>query len=149
MTTRVVTVTPTIMDGTVVRWHRSWANAENPAIVSIISASRNGVMGGGDYIAPGEWMAAWGAHVALLSDQNADLEHLATHRKKGLMGPLECLHRGIRMEERTFTSATITTRCMTCQAVLDERNETLPTTADLRTDPFAVPKTSVNTSALE
>ena len=85
MTTRVVTVTPTIMDGTVVRWYGSLEAAENPGVCGIISASRNGVMGGGDYITRADWEAASSAHVALARDQNADLGHLATHRRKGFM----------------------------------------------------------------
>jgi len=84
----VVTVTPTIMDGTVVRWYRSLAAAESPAVCGIISASRTGVIGGGDLITPADWEAAWSVHEQLSRDQSADLDHLATHRRQSLMGPL-------------------------------------------------------------
>jgi len=86
---RIVTVTATIMDGIVVRWFGSVEAAENPAICGVISASRNGVVGGGDYITPDDWKAAWSAHERLKRDPNASLRDLATHRAAGLMGPLE------------------------------------------------------------
>lgn len=77
----VVTVTPTIMDGNVVRWHRGPGEGR-----VIISASRNGVMGHGDYIAPGLFDRAWTATLAIANGQ--DVNHLATHRRRGITGPL-------------------------------------------------------------
>ena len=87
MTTRIVTVTPTINDGTVVRWYGLLQAAAIGR--DIISASRNGVTGGGDYITAADWDAAASVHAQLVCNPRADLSHLATHRKKGLMGPLE------------------------------------------------------------
>jgi hypothetical protein len=85
MTAPVVTVTPTILDGTVARWyhnetHLAWHR-------ETISASRNGVMGHGTYITPDTFDAAWTAHLALKNGH--DIGHLATHRRRGLTGPYE------------------------------------------------------------
>ena len=88
MSARIVTVTPTIMDGTVVRWYGSLEAAENPAICGILSVSRNGVMGGGGYITEADWSAAAAVYAQLICNPRADLRHLATHRTKGLRGPL-------------------------------------------------------------
>jgi len=90
MTDRIVTVTATIMDGTVVRWYGSLRAAENHR--EIISASRNGVMGGDTYITPADFAAAWSAHEELVRYPYADMRHLATHRAVGcLVEPLEPL----------------------------------------------------------
>jgi hypothetical protein len=83
----VVTVTATIMDGTVARWYRTetelaWGN-------ETISASRNGVHGHSGHITPELFDAAWTAHLALKN--GADIGHLATHRRRGLTGPYERL----------------------------------------------------------
>lgn len=86
----VVTVTATVMDGTVVRWHRSVSAAEihRPTV----SASRNGVMVHGEYLTdvPPEWIeAATKAYEQLRRARRADLTHLATHRHQGVLnGPL-------------------------------------------------------------
>ncbi|MGX4657087.1 hypothetical protein ACWCHM_26060 [Micromonospora sp. SCSIO 07396] len=87
----IVTVTPTLMDGTVVRWHWGESDANNPGIEPIVSASRNGVRVG-VYLhqVPADVMAAaQQAYDALSRDHHADLKHLATHRRRGLFGPLE------------------------------------------------------------
>lgn len=83
MSAAVVTVTPTILDGTVARWYRSetelaWGN-------ETISASRNGVMGHGTYITPTDYDAAWTAHLAIKAGH--DIQHLATHKRRGITGP--------------------------------------------------------------
>lgn len=86
----VITVTPTIMSGTVVCWYRNLAAANQHQ--PIVSASRDGVMIHGD-----QWLrdvepfleAASEAYRVLGPFPDADLRHLATHRSKGLMGPLE------------------------------------------------------------
>jgi hypothetical protein len=80
-----VTVTPTIMDGTVVRWYAHERDLDHyqPAV----SASRDGVMGHDTFITPELFDAAWAAHLAIKI--GADVSHLATHRKRGLMGAYE------------------------------------------------------------
>ncbi|MGW0587461.1 hypothetical protein [Streptosporangium sp. NPDC002607] len=86
----VVTVTPTVMDGTVVRWHHSVRDAEIHR--PVVSASRRGVAIHAEYITdvPVGWIvAATQAYEALLNDRRADLGHLATHRNQGHpSGPL-------------------------------------------------------------
>jgi hypothetical protein len=77
----VVTVTPTIQDGTVVRWRRSVHAA------ACISASRNRVSVDDDnfHTLPAAWItAAMQAHDQLTRDPNTNLSHLATHRHDGL-----------------------------------------------------------------
>jgi hypothetical protein len=88
----VVTVTATIMDGTVARWYRH-PDATRP----VLSASRNGVMIHGDVFIhdlPTAWCeAAQDAHTRLRADRRADLSDLATHRRRGMSGPLEPVRR--------------------------------------------------------
>jgi hypothetical protein len=81
----IVTVTPTIMDGTVVRWYRSMTAYDHDH--ELASASRNKAIV--DEHAP-SWLeeAAYSAHQTLRRDNNADMHHLATHRKQSLFGPL-------------------------------------------------------------
>lgn len=86
----VVTVTATIQSGVVVRWYRDADDSAGPCL----SASRNGVMIHGDQwlTGPDALPAAWveDAHVAhgtLLS--GGSVGHMATHRRAGLLGPLE------------------------------------------------------------
>jgi hypothetical protein len=96
----VVLVSTTIMDGTVVRWHRSLTDAETmrPAL----SASRYGVMTGRDvYLTdvPRAWIsAATEAYKKLQANPRADLGHLATHRHSvvanGPLVPVEEADRG-------------------------------------------------------
>lgn len=86
MSTYLVTVTPTIMDGQVVRWYPSEAALENHS--EAISASRNAVMAcDGHPITPELFDAAWTAHLALKN--KGDLSHLATHRQRGFLGSYE------------------------------------------------------------
>ena len=87
----VITVAHTIMDGTVVRWHRSLADARNQR--PLCSASRNGVTINGAYLTdiPDERIeeakVAW---LELSRRRDADMSHLATHRPRdGFAGPLE------------------------------------------------------------
>lgn len=96
-----VTVTPTIGDGTVVRWYASEAAMDY--MQPTISASRNGVLGhGGDYISGEVFTAAWAAHQRLA--QGLDVDDLATHRRHGLMGPYERI-----TDRRAGTPASTTT----------------------------------------
>jgi hypothetical protein len=82
----VITVTPTITDGTVVRWYPSLDAAKRHDPVA--SASRNACVVDGDV--PEEWIrAAEQAHARLSADSDADMSHLATHRRRLLMGDLE------------------------------------------------------------
>ena len=82
----VVTVTPTIMDGTVVRWYASLADAE--AHRPTVSASRNCVLEHLEDV-PADWRAAAdAAHFAMRFNRHADMSSLATHTKTRFMGPL-------------------------------------------------------------
>lgn len=86
----VVTVTPTVMSGTVVRWHRDLLAAENNS--PVLSASRDGVRVHDAYLntIPAAWVAnATEVYEHLAAAGDADLSHLATHRRSGLSGPLE------------------------------------------------------------
>lgn len=78
----VSVVTPTVMDGTVVRWYDG---ADGPEIAS---ASRNRVLFHRDDVPPGVRDAALGAHKELVRSRNADVRHYATHMRDGLSGPL-------------------------------------------------------------
>lgn len=83
MTGVVVTVTPTIQDGTVVRWYRSEIAAERRMVM--ISASRNGVAIG-EHLSNGEvppetLAAAEAAHAELRANRDADMSVYATHRR--------------------------------------------------------------------
>lgn len=86
----VITVSATLMDGQVVRWHRSVSDAtiHRP----VISASRNGVAVHAEYLTdvPDEWVsAAREAHATLKRNRSADLRSLATHVNRGPSnGPL-------------------------------------------------------------
>jgi len=88
----IVTVSPTIMDGTVVRWYPDTTPLD--AILSvepIVSASRNGVLIG-TYLhhVPQDVLAlAQNVYANLRRDHNAPVQHLATHRRRGLFGPYE------------------------------------------------------------
>ncbi len=84
----VCTVTPTIGDGTVVRWFRSETAAEFHW--AMISASRNGVIKG-EHLTNGEvppdvMTKALAAHELLLRDNDADMSALATHRRERTFG---------------------------------------------------------------
>lgn len=85
----IVTVTPTIMDGTVVRWYLT-DDPEAALTAPGISASRNEVRVNvpEDEIPPAIRAAAQAGHEALRRDPEVDLAGLATHRRQGLLGPL-------------------------------------------------------------
>jgi hypothetical protein len=88
----IVIITPTIMDGTVVRWYRpvevTGIDAEPTFIAGeeLVSASRNGVMVRGylDQIGDQVLADARQACKALRADRDADLSHLATHRRRAM-----------------------------------------------------------------
>lgn len=88
----IVTVTPTIMDGQVVRWYRdSLALDDILSAEPVVSASRNGVLIGG-YLhqVPADVLAlAQDVHANLARDRNAPVQQLATHRKRRMFGPYE------------------------------------------------------------
>lgn len=96
MSDPVVTVTTTVMDGTVVRWHRDVQAAQT--MRPVLSACREGVLVHGGYLTaiPDEWVAAARqAHELLARNPHADLSHLATHRHRGPSnGPLEPVGKG-------------------------------------------------------
>lgn len=81
----IVTVTPTIMDGTVVRWYAG-EDAEDRA-EELASASRNRAIVA-DSAPDSLRCTAESVHAALRQNRNADLNYLATHRREGLSGPL-------------------------------------------------------------
>lgn len=84
----IVTVSPTIMDGAVVRWYSSEDAVEYGR--EMCSASRNGVRVNG-YLTdvPADVLsAAQQAYESLRRDDRTDVGHLATHRRRGLFGPL-------------------------------------------------------------
>ncbi|TDC30086.1 hypothetical protein E1211_24895 [Micromonospora sp. 15K316] len=88
----IITVTPTIGDGTVVRWYPADTHTDLiPATMPAVSASRNGVLVN-TYLhaVPEEVMTA--AHEVweqLRRDHDADVTALATHRKERLFGTYE------------------------------------------------------------
>lgn len=89
----VIEVTPTIQDGTVVRWYRS-VEADRTSARLSLSASRRGVEIHSEYLTdiPEEWIVrAKEAYAVLVKDRNADLSAWATHRRRGLLGPLEAI----------------------------------------------------------
>jgi hypothetical protein len=86
----IVTVTPTVMDGTVVRWY---AGDDPDSIGSPqVSVSRYGVLVNGylHEVPESVLNQAKQLHEGWQRDRNAwpDVEKLATHRRKGLLGPL-------------------------------------------------------------
>lgn len=85
----IVTVTPTLMDGSTVRWYARPSDVLD-RIDPTVSVSRHGVRIG-TYLhhVPEDVLAtAQAAYEALRADPNVDLSHLATHRRQGLFGPL-------------------------------------------------------------
>lgn len=86
----VITATPTIQSGLVIRWFRGMGGYENRG--AVLSASRDGVMIHGDVFLhdlPGEWVeAAKGATAAIRAEAQEDAKALATHRQDGFLGPL-------------------------------------------------------------
>jgi hypothetical protein len=79
----VVTVTPTIMDGTVVRWYRSLAAAEQRA--EMLSASGNGVLVRGFlHEVPPEALAQANEAFEILRGNGPRqlVQDMATHRRK-------------------------------------------------------------------
>lgn len=82
----VVLVTPTIEDGTVVRWYVHEAAAEN--CCEYMSASRNGVQVKTylHKVPEGQLLAAQAAYELMRRDRNADVSDMATHRFKRFMG---------------------------------------------------------------
>jgi hypothetical protein len=85
----IITVTPTLTDGAIVRWHTCLSAAQ--IYQPVMTASRHGVRVE-TYLheIPAEVLrAAQRAYEALRHDRNADVTHLATHRHKGPSnGPL-------------------------------------------------------------
>lgn len=84
----VVVVTPTVMDGTVVRWYRDLYAYDNGR--EYLSASRKGVRVNIFLhdVPAGDMAAAQRTYEALKANPDADMKSLATHRGSGLVGPL-------------------------------------------------------------
>jgi hypothetical protein len=97
MEEHVITVTPTIGSGTVVRWYRTLQAATHNQ--PTLSSSRDGVLIHGSvylHTIPVEWIAAANrAYGRLRSDRGADVSGMATHRRGGLSGPLERVAGGV------------------------------------------------------
>ena len=73
----------TVMDGFVIRWYASEASATHGT--EVISASRNGVMGGaGANLTPELFEAAWAAHKKLEagSRYKSDFTDIITHERE-------------------------------------------------------------------
>jgi hypothetical protein len=81
-------ITPTIMDGTVVRWY-----ADEAGETQLASASRNRLEFYAEHVPADVRDAAAGAHLELSRDRNADVRHYATHEHQGLFGPLTPIRR--------------------------------------------------------
>lgn len=83
----VVIVFSTVMDGTVVRWHRGAKAAEYGT--EMASASRNGVCV--DTAPRAIALAAYDAYDTLKANNRADMSGLATHRRtfKGPAVPIK------------------------------------------------------------
>jgi hypothetical protein len=84
----IVTVTATVMSGVVVRWQRALHGPQ------CLSASRDGVMVHGEQwlTGPHALPAAWVEDAHLAHGELAagrSVGHMATHRRRGLTGPLE------------------------------------------------------------
>lgn len=83
----VVVATPTVLDGTVVRWYRSMAAYAHGQ--ASVSASRVRVSVHDDeyQTLPPEWVAlATDVHRQLARDPRADVGHVATHRHRMAFG---------------------------------------------------------------
>ncbi|MFB4312934.1 hypothetical protein [Actinomadura sp. 21ATH] len=90
----VITVTSTIMDGTVVRWFRNLGEAELQQ--PVLAASRHGVSVHAPYLTDiaDTWVAdARRAHEELRRDRRANMTGWATHQQREVTGfrsgPLE------------------------------------------------------------
>lgn len=79
----VVVATPTVMDGTVVRWFRSMtAYAHHQPSVSA-SRARVSVHDDEYQTLPQEWIAlAMDVHRQLARDSHANVDHVVTHRRE-------------------------------------------------------------------
>lgn len=93
----IVTVTPTIMDGTVVRWYYDETPlAELSSHQPQVSASRHGVLVHAylHTLPDGLLTLAQDVCRQLQRDRDADVRHLATHRRRSLFGPYEPIPAG-------------------------------------------------------
>lgn len=89
----IVTVTPTIMSGTVVRWFTSLEAAERCR--PFLSASRDAVITHVEGIVTPELRGlANEIYAALGNDDREAVKRLETHRRRGLTGPMEEVVRG-------------------------------------------------------
>lgn len=86
----IVIATPTIMDGTTIRWYTDEATVERHDPVA--SASRNKVEFYQDDVPAHVRDAAQAAGRELAKDRDADVRHYATHTKT-LFGPLTPVNR--------------------------------------------------------
>jgi hypothetical protein len=88
----VITVTPTVMSGIVVRWYRCECAAAHGH--ALLSASRDGVHVTGRQV-PEAWLAAAArAHHALRERRDSDVAVFATHRRRFPSGELEPITAG-------------------------------------------------------
>jgi hypothetical protein len=87
----IVTVTPTVMDGTVVRWYAG----DNPDSIGSpqVSVSRNGVLVNGylHEVPEGVLDQAKQLYEGWRINRDAwpDIDRIATHKRRGFLGPLE------------------------------------------------------------
>ncbi|MBM0257360.1 hypothetical protein [Micromonospora sp. 4G55] len=88
----IVTVTHTIMDGAVVRWYRPDMPLDQLLTARpAISASREGVLVNAYLHEVPEFVLALAQniHATFQRNPNAPVQHLATHRRRGMFGPYE------------------------------------------------------------
>lgn len=91
----IVTITPTVMDGTVLRWYDAddTEQLERP----VMSVSRNRVeVYEKDRIDPDAARSAAEAYAELKADRYADVRSYATHARVSLFGALIPLKEGAR-----------------------------------------------------
>lgn len=80
----IVTITPTVMDGTVLRWYDAETDTGRP----VMSVSRNRVeVYDQDHVTPSAAQAAAEAYAELKGDRYADVRRYATHyrTRRGLV----------------------------------------------------------------
>jgi len=84
MNEHVVIVTPTVQDGTVACWYRDVAAAERDDASVSASQSRVSIHDDDFQELPPEWVAlALDVYRQLSRDRNANVGHMATHRRNG------------------------------------------------------------------
>jgi hypothetical protein len=80
----VVVATPTVIDGTVVRWYRSMAAVRHHQVSVSASRARVSIHDDEYQTLPQEWVAlAMDVHRQLAQNPRANVDHVVTHRRHG------------------------------------------------------------------